>query len=90
MDIQEQWNGIHKGDPVRVVRNVYQRQDGSPYGGIYYELPGHLLVHRGTVGRFSGKTDKGVLIYINNGANSILGLVLDAFAIEKVEQRKHL
>jgi hypothetical protein len=82
-DIKTVWNGIKKGDPVKLVRDVYQRMDGSPYGGIYYEPPGHLIAKRDTIGHFSGKTPKGVLVYFNNGAGSILGLVLDEFAIEK-------
>lgn len=87
MELKSHWNGIFKGEPVQLVRDVYQRQDGSPYGGIYYELPGHLIAKRGTVGRFSAKTDRGVLVYFDNGAGSILGLVLDEFAIEKYKAR---
>jgi len=83
MELTNHWNGIFKGDAVKLTRNVYQRQDGTPYGGIYYEPPGHLIVHRGTIGRFSAKSPKGLLIYIDNGAGSVLGLIIDEFAIEK-------
>jgi hypothetical protein len=82
-DIKSHWNGIKKGDAVKLIRDVYQRLDGSPYGGIYYEPPGHMIAKRGTIGRFSGKTPRGILVYLNNGVGSVLGLVLDEFAIEK-------
>jgi len=87
MRMENHWNGISKGQAVRLVRDVYQRQDGTPYGGIYYEEPGHLIAKRGTIGRFSAKTERGVLVYFDNGVGSVLGLVLDEFAVERYKSK---
>lgn len=75
----DHWNGIHKGDPVRLTRNVYFRGDDN----IAYEPPGKQIASRGMVGRFSAVSEKGILVYFNNGSGSVLGLVLDEFALEK-------
>jgi hypothetical protein len=77
------WNGMARGQPVKLNRNVYNRMDGSPYGGIYYEEPGHLIAERGWIGRFVAKTSKGVLVEFRTQTGAVLGLVLDEFAIER-------
>lgn len=84
MTIKTFCNGIGKGEHVRLTRDVYYRDDGTPGGSIHYEPPGRCIAKRGMIGVFSGKTDKGVLIYFNNGINSILALVLGEFDIEKL------
>lgn len=81
--ITPHWKGIQKGDPVQLIRDVFHRMDGSPYGGIYYEPPGKVIASRGMVGSFSGRTEQGMLVYFNNGSGSVLGLVLDEFSIQK-------
>lgn len=88
MNIKSHWNGIRKGQPVRLLRDVYMRDDGTPGGSIHYESPGKCIAKRGMIGTFSAKTDLGVLIYFNNGIGSIMGLVLDEFMVEKVSVRQ--
>lgn len=83
MEIKEVWKNLKKGDKVFLMRDVYQRLDGTPYGGIYYEPPGHLIMKRGSIGTFSGKVERGVLVYFSNGIKGIVGLVLDDYSIEK-------
>jgi hypothetical protein len=83
MEIKNQWNGIRKGESIRVVRDVYVRDDGRPGGSVYYEPPGKPLVKRGMIGTFSAKTEHGVLVYFKSGGG-IMGLVLEEFAIEKI------
>jgi hypothetical protein len=82
MQIQYNWNGMKRGRPVKLIRNVYNRMDGSPYGGIYYEEPGHLIAERGWIGRFIAKTPKGILVEFHTPTGGVLGLVLDEFAVE--------
>jgi hypothetical protein len=83
MKILSHWNGIRKGHPIKLVRDVYMRDDGTPGGSIHYEAPGKCIAKRGMIGTFSAKTDRGVLVYFNNGVGSIMGLVLDEYAIER-------
>ncbi len=83
MDIKTHWNGIRKGQPIRLTRDVFLRDDGTPGGSIHYEAPGKCIAKRGMIGTFTAKTDKGVLVYFNNGIGSILGLVLDEFSVER-------
>jgi len=82
-NIKSHWNGINKGEHIRLTRDVFLRDDGTPGGSIHYEAPGKCIAKRGMIGMFAAKTDKGVLVYFNNGVGSILGLVLDDFAVEK-------
>lgn len=84
MKISTHWNGIRKGHPIRLIRDVYVRDDGTPGGSIHYEGPGKCIAKRGMIGTFSAKTDQGVLVYFNNGIGSIMGLVLDEFTVERV------
>jgi hypothetical protein len=88
MKLSSFWNGIRKGQPIRLVRDVYHRDDGTPGGSIHYESPGKCIAKRGMVGTFSAKTDKGILVYFNNGIGSIMGLVLDEFALETLPMTK--
>lgn len=83
MQLKYHWNGMSRGSLVKLIRNVYQRMDGTPYGGIYYEEPGHLIAERGLVGRFIAKTPRGILVEFKNSTGGVLGLVLDDFAVER-------
>lgn len=74
---------MRKGQPIRLTRDVYLRDDGTPGGSIHHESPGRCIAKRGMIGTFSAKTDQGILVYFNNGIGSILGLVLEEFAVER-------
>ena len=79
------WKGLRTNHPVRLVRDVYHRMDGSPYGNIFYEPPGKIIAKSGMIGKFIAKSDKGILVYFDNGAGSVLGLVLDDYAVERYQ-----
>ena len=72
-----------KRRPVRLLRDVYSRDDGTPGGSIQYEQPGKLMVGAGTVGRFEAKTDKGVIVSFDNGVGSVLRLLLEESVVER-------
>lgn len=82
------WNGYRSGDHIKVTRDVYLRDDGVPGGSIFYEPPGKNIIKRGMIGTFTAKTDQGVLVYFGNGLGSVLGLVLDPYAIERVAVKR--
>lgn len=86
MKLKSYWNDMRKGDPVILTKDVYHRKDGTTYGGIYYESPGKMVAQKGMVGRFSAKSDVGILVQFNNGSGSVLGLVLDEHVIEKYKK----
>lgn len=84
MEIKRNWNGISCGQPVKLTRDVYLRDDGTPGGSVHYEAPGKCIAKRGMIGTFSAKTNKGVLVFFGNGIGSVMGLVLDEFVIDRV------
>jgi hypothetical protein len=88
MEIKNHWNGIRRGQPIKLTRDVYLRDDGTPGGSIHYESPGRCIAKRGMIGTFTAKTDKGVLVSFNNGIGSVLGLVLDEFVVERYSVSK--
>lgn len=90
MEIKNHWNGIRRGQPIKLTRDVYLRDDGTPGGSIHYEAPGRCIAKRGMIGTFTAKTDKGVLVSFNNGIGSVLGLVLDEFVVERYSVSKQV
>lgn len=83
--IQNVWKNLQKGDFVKINRDVYFRGDNN----LTYEPPGRLIVHRDSVGTFSGKVEKGLLIYVRNMSTSgVLGVILDEFVVEKLNTSK--
>ena len=84
MEVVPYWNGLKKGGLVKLRRDVFLRDDGTPGGSIHYEPPGKCIAKREMIGTFVGKTDKGLLIYFRNGLGSVLGLVLEEQIVERI------
>lgn len=81
-EIKHFWNGIRKGDQVRLIKTIY----GDRYGNISHEPIGQVLREQGAIGIFLGKVPKGMAVRFSNGLSGFLALIVEEFDIEKVEQ----